>query len=261
MIKSFKAVLILLATLSMTACGFIETGDVGVRKTFGEVDPKEIPVGFYTSVMSDVDVYIIKETVVDLQNLKPRASDNLSLRELDVSVYYTINPEIVAEFTSTNSGMSAQAENGKIYPGYLLIERLASGEVNDAVAKMPSLTLHQNRNTLEAAVHEGLQKQLDSKVVGGFKVTRVVVTAIQTDPAIEASIQKSIQAEKDLEIATKQVQVKQQEALANTQLTKSLTPEYLDYERIKAEQACAENPGCTMIIDRSGSQKLVNIGR
>ncbi|WP_374335374.1 SPFH domain-containing protein [Methyloversatilis sp.] len=259
--KYIKVAIVMLFAAMTTACGFIETGEVGVRKTFGKIDNEEVSVGFYTAVLSSVDTYSIKETVVDLKDLKPRALDNLSLRDLDVSVYYTVNPSIIAEFSASNAGMSAKGEDGRIYPGYNLIQRLASGEINDKVAKMESLKLHQNRDTLENDVLAGLQAQLDAKVPGGFKVTRVVVTGIQTDPAIEASIQKSIQAEKDLEIATKQVQVKQQQALANEKLTQSLTPAYLQYEYIKALQDCASSKDCTMIVDQSSSSKMLNVGR
>lgn len=259
--KFMKMAAVLVFAAMTTACGFIETGEVGVRKTFGKVDTEELGVGFYTAVASSVDVYNVKETVVDLKDLKPKAADNLSLRDLDVSVYYTVNPAIIADFAASNSGMSARGADGKIYPGYNLIHRLAAGEINDKVAKMESLTLHRNRDKLESNVLAGLQAELDKKVPDGFKITRVVVTGILTDAAIEASIQKSIQAEKDLEIATKQVQVKQQQALANEKLTQSLTPAYLQYEYIRSLQDCANSSGCTMIIDQSSSSKMLNIGR
>ncbi len=260
--KIFKWVCMAMIAVMLTACGIVETGEVGVRKSIGKVDTQEVQQGFYTAIMSSVDTYTFKETSFELRDLKPRAADNLSLKDLDITVYYQMAPDKIADFASEYSGMSARfAGDHFIRPGLILVRNLASGEVNDQVAKMPSLTLHQNRNTLEEAVKKGLQAQLDLKTPGYFTINRVVVTSIQTDPAIEASIQKSIQAEKDLEIATKQVQVKQQQALANEKLTQSLTPAYLQYEYIKALQACGERGDCTMIVDSGNTPKMVNLGK
>ena len=260
--KIFKWVCMAMIAVMMTACGIVETGEVGVRKTIGKVDNQELHEGFYTAVMSSVDVYTFKETAFELQNVKARAADKLSLKDLDVTVYYQAAPDKIAEFAANHSGMSARVDGEHfIRPGLVLLRNLASREINDQVSKLPSMTLHQNLDVLEDAVKAGLQAQLEAKVPGYFTVNRVVVANLQTDPAIEASIQKSIQAEKDLEIATKQVQVKQQQALANEKLTQSLTPAYLQYEYIKALQACGERGDCTMIVDSGNTPKMVNLGK
>lgn len=237
--------------LSMTGCGFgfVQTGEIGVRTQFGKIDQTPVHEGFYTSFVSSVDPYTIKETSVDLDKLTPRAKDNLTLKDLDVTIYYRVNGDKITSFASTHSGMSLRLDGDHFYrAGYRLIENLARGVAYDAVSKFDSLTLHQNRQALESYIKDGLQGVLNADSAGMFEITRVVVRAIQTDPAVEESIRKSIAVQKDLEVATKQVQVKQQQALANENLGRSLTPAVLQSEYIKAIDKCAERQGCTLIV-------------
>jgi hypothetical protein len=253
------AAVVLLAS-QMTGCGVIHTGDVGMRTQFGQVSSEPVPVGFYTAILSSVDEYTAKETFVALNGLKPRAHDNLTLKDLDVTVYYRMEPAKIPSFAMTHSGMSAKFDNDAFTrPGYILLSNVAQGVISDEVSKLDSLTLHQNRQTLEANIKKSLQTTLDGSDKGYFDVTRVIVQAIQTDPAIEASIQKSIQAGKDLEAATKQVSVKEQLAYANEKLAQSLTPAYLQHEYIEALKDCATSKSCTMIIDGSKGGALVNL--
>ena len=249
--KLFSLAAAVFVALALTGCGFgfIKTGEVGVRTAFGKIDQQAVPEGFYTAFLSSVDEYTAKETSVDLDKLTPRAKDNLTLKDLDVTIYYKVNGGKIASFASTHSGMSARLERDDFYrAGYRLIENLARGVSYDAVSKYDSLTLHQNRQALEESIKTGLQGVLNADTPGMFEITRIVVRSIQTDPAVEESIRKSIAVQKDLEVATKQVQVKQQEAFANEKLGQSLTPAVLQSQYIKAIDKCAERQGCTLIV-------------
>ncbi|TSP14025.1 SPFH domain-containing protein [Cupriavidus campinensis] len=253
------------ATLSLSGCGFgfVETGQVGVRTAYGKIQSDEVSPGFYTAILSSVDKYTVKETSVELRDMKPRAKDNLTLKDLDVTVYYTTNPGRVAEFASEKGGQSARMEGESfLRPGYMLVQKLAQGAAQDAVSHLDSLTLHQNRTALEDAIVKATQAELDKAThLGDFTVTRAVVTSVQTDPAVEESIRRSIQVQKDVETATQQVKVKQQEAEAMGKINASLTPAYLQHEYNVALTECAKRASCTMIVGTSGATPIVNIPR
>src|SRR5688572_15381685 len=93
-------------TLLASACGFIETGHVGVETYLGKVSPVEIQPGFYTAVIASVAEYNTKETALDFNDLKPKAKDNLSLKDLDVSVFYSVNPGRVSYLVTKYQGQS-----------------------------------------------------------------------------------------------------------------------------------------------------------
>lgn len=255
--KKLFLIAVIAASTLLTACGTVETGNVGVRKTFGQVQQDEVQPGFYQSILSSVDEYTTKETYVSLQNLTPKAKDKLILKDLDVTVYYKTNPQKVAEFVSTHAAMSAKMSGEDfIRPGYVLIENLARGIVSDQVSEFDSLTLHQNRTDLEAAIKTSLTDQLNKSEAGYFEVTRVVVSSLLTDPSVEESIRKNIAMTNEIDTARKEVQKKLEEANAMTKTANALTPMLLQHEYIKAIDKCASNPGCTLFVGAPGGLNM-----
>lgn len=260
--KRFAMVLMLgLGSLLLTGCGVIDQGDVGVRTSFGELEIEPVEAGFYTAVLSDVTVYTTKETSVALTKLQPKASDNLSLEDLEVEVYYTPNVSKVPWFQSKYSGMSARLDGDDSFRvGYNMVKTISTSSSLDAVSTMESLKIHTQRNELEAAIKQRAQQQLDVAAPGMFTVTRVLVTKAATDPSIEQSIRDNVTAAKRLDTTKKQTEIKNEEAKQTQTTAASLTPEFLQHEYNMAITACAANPKCTLIVDGSGGGKILNVG-
>lgn len=257
--KLYTLALMALASLALTGCGVgtIETGHVGVRTSFGQVQQDEVQPGFYVAITSHVDEYTTKETSIALTNLTPKAKDKLRLQDLDVTVYYTTAANKIADFASTHTGMSAHMKGeGFIRPGYFLIENLAAGIISDETAKFDSMTLHQNRTELENGIKTSLSAQLQASDPGYFKITRVVASSLITDPSVEDSIRKNIAMSNEIDTAMKNVKKMQQEAEAMTKTANALTPMLLQNEYIKAIALCAGNPKCTLIVGSSATPML-----
>lgn len=253
--KFFKSAFLIAGLAGLlTGCGAIETGNVGVRTQFGQVEQTEVQPGFYTAVLSSVTEYTAKETSVSISDLTPKAADKLMLKDLDVTIFYESNPTLVADFVSHRSGMSALVQgDSAVRPGYVLIDKLARGASSSAVAKFDSQQLHSSREALEAEIRTMLQADLEASDPGMFKITRVNISSLLTDSSIEDSIRKNIQAQNDIATATKRVEVREQEAEANIKLAASLTPAFLQHEYIKAIEKCAENNGCMLIVGGGGN--------
>lgn len=265
-----KRIFALLAALALsttlTGCyGRIHTGDVGLRTDFnGHVAEQVEGEGFYTTFTSHVAENTIKEIVVDLNNLTPKAKDNLSLAELDVSVYYRLTSgDAVRRQFVKRSGQSRELNDGSAIwaPQYAFIDSLARSEVADAVSRHDSLTIHTQRTTLEKEVKDGLQKTLDASDAGDYQVTRVVVRQVRTDPTVEQSIRNVVAKGKELEAATLQVQVAEKNAEAVAKTANTLTPAFLQHEYNLALQKFADSKNATVILDGSTSGKMINIPR
>lgn len=256
--KRFLLVMALFMSVTLTGCmGTIDTGNVGVRTVFGEINLKEEGPGFYTSFFSDVDEYTTKETSVEITDLTPKALDKLMLKDLDVAVFYETNPTMVADFRAKRAAMSATLPGDDFTRvGYVLIDKLARGAVSSAVSKFDSQKLHSNREALEAEIHKTLQAQLNESDPGTFKLTRVSVSSLLTDSSVEDSIRKNAQAENEIAAATKRVLVTEQQALANQRMGNSLSPMLLQYEYIKAIDKCAANSNCTLLVGSSATPML-----
>jgi regulator of protease activity HflC (stomatin/prohibitin superfamily) len=265
------AITALALTMGLSGCGgVINTGEVGVRTTMGDVSQQEEGQGVYVAVFSHVDHYTVKETSIDLNDLMPRAKDKLLLKDLEVTVYYRAVPGTVAKYVSTHAGQSIGIEGENFYrPGYNLVSNLAKAAIYDAVPKFDSLDLNQKRADLEVDIKAATQAALDAdpSVKGTFVVTRVVVRKIQTDPTIDQAIQQTVLAQQQLAQKENQAQVAHKDAEiakiraegqanANDQLQKTLTPAFLQHEYNLALQSCASNEHCTMVIGQSGNTML-----
>ena len=254
----------------ISACGRIETGNVGVRTDFNKtIETTEIQPGWYGAFLTSVNEYVTKETEIALNNLRPKAKDNLSLSDLDISIFYTVNPASVAEIVIKYAGMSPLGNDGLYYPGYKLIERIARGAVYDSIAQYESLTLHTKRSEIEADITKKIQEDLDATDPSTFRITKVVIRQAITDPALEQSIQAAVQMQKqveakrnELELARAEAERKEVEAQgianANKIISESLSEKYLQYKQIEAMEHFAKDGTHTVLIP-SGISPLINV--
>ncbi|MFM1887345.1 MAG: hypothetical protein RL026_2502 [Pseudomonadota bacterium] len=258
------------------AIGIIDTGNVGVRTTLGIMSPEEVEPGIYLKwpLISRVEEFSAKEIAIDLTDLTPKARDNLSLRDMDISVYYRAEGAAIADLYAKYAGQAARAEDtGHRLPAYGLVLRVARNTAYEEVAKVDSLVMHTRRNELSDAMHASMQTELDESDPGVFRVTRVVIRAVATDPSIEESIRTAVANQKKLEamavqtqIAEKEAQIKVTEARgiaeSNRIISGSLTREYLQHEANQALLKFAESGNTSTVIVPAGMSvaPLINTG-
>jgi regulator of protease activity HflC (stomatin/prohibitin superfamily) len=254
------ALLAPLLLLGWCSVGTVETGNVGVRTTLGTVSMDEVTPGIYfrIPIVQAVQTFVAKETSVDLNDLKPKAKDNLSLQDLDVSVFFKVADSAVAELYVRYAGQHA-FHDGRWYPAYNLVATLARNAAFEAAAKHDSLILHTKRDDVAADMHATLQGELDKANKGVFNVTRVVIRALSTDRSIEQSIQAAVAAQKQLEQADIQIRIANKHAeaeiakahgiaKANAIINSTLTREYLQHESNLVLQKFAEKGGASTLI-------------
>ncbi|NND60240.1 MAG: hypothetical protein HKN49_08230 [Gammaproteobacteria bacterium] len=253
----------------------VDTGHVGVERTLGNVDMEEtLPgVNLKLPLLTKSYEFSGKEIAIDLEDLRPKAADNLSLKDLDVTVFYRAAPEKMAELMVKYSGASVYGDN-VVLPAYRVVFREARGAVYEAVSTIESLELHRQRDLLQSSIIENLQARLDVEDPGVFTVSRAVVRALNTDPSIEASIRAAVENQKRLEAKRIEVEIAQKDAeieierargiaQANEIINASLTAEYLQHEVNLALQSFADNGGSTVVIpaNMQGFDLILDQGR
>jgi regulator of protease activity HflC (stomatin/prohibitin superfamily) len=194
-IQGVLAAITVLAVLTgVASCGTLETGNVGIRTTLGTVSAEEIQPGIYFGIpaVTRVQEFSAKEIALDLNDLTPKARDNLSLRDLDVTAYYRTAPAAIAELYTKYAAQHGRDEASRIYyPAYQLVTKLARNIIYEETSKLDSLTMHTKREELAAAVQRALQLELDKNDKGVFTVTRVVIRQLTTDPATLSPLKSS----------------------------------------------------------------------
>jgi regulator of protease activity HflC (stomatin/prohibitin superfamily) len=266
---------VVLLTVFGGAFGTISTGNVGVRTTLGVMSQNEVTPGVYIKwpIISDVQEFTGKEVAIDLTDLTPKAKDNLSLRDMDISIFYRAESESIAELGAKYAGQSARsAEDDYYLPAYNLVYRVARNAAYEEVARVDSLVMHTRRDELSTAIHDVMQKELDESDPNVFKVTRVVIRAVATDPSIEQSIRDAVANQKKLEAMEVQTKIAQREAEikvteakgiaeANRIISGSLTREYLQHEANLALLKFAESGNTSTVVMPAGMNvaPLINV--
>ncbi len=83
------APLILVVALAFMSAYTVESGNVAIERTLGKVNHEELGQGlnFKMPFLTDALEFSAKEIAIDINDMQPKASYNLSLRDLDVYVF------------------------------------------------------------------------------------------------------------------------------------------------------------------------------
>ncbi len=253
-----------LVAFNATVGGFgtVETGNVGVFTRFGTVSSEEVRPGIHYSPWAEIREFSAKEIAVRLDDLTPKAADNLFIKDMDITVYYRVAADRIADIEIKYAGQSrALPEAGRAVfaPAYDLVATLTRNAAYQEVAQLQSLTVHTQRQRIADNIKLRLQRELDTNDPDTFVVSRTVIRNVVTDPAIEAEIQNMVNNQKRLEAMTVAVQIAEREAevrlreaagiaKANEVINNTLTPAYLQHEANKVLMEFARKGGTTTIV-------------
>lgn len=207
--------LLTIATVALlSACSQIDTGNVGVESTLGQVKAETMPPGVYFTLFKRVTEVVAKEAPISLNDLKPQTGDKITLSDLDVDLYVQINPAKASEIMTKWPGdvSSVDKEDG-VRIGFGYVTRQAREAIYSAVAKRGSATVHTERSQIAADVVKELQTNLDTEAGKGlFFVRSANVRNLVTDPALEANIKAAAQAQFKLQEEKNRLEVAKVEA-------------------------------------------------
>ncbi len=277
---TFNPLLLTLAAL-LAGCTQIDTGNVGVERTLGKVSTEALPPGIYFTVFKTVDEFTAKEIGFQLADMTPKSRDNLTMKDVDIDIYFKVMPAAVPGlFTKYQGDVMRHADivrdgSKDLVIAYSRVSREAREAVYKAIAEMDATTMHTKRAELSEAVRAQLQKELDTNDKGAFVVTAVNVRNLLTDPAIEAAIRQRAETDQAIERKRKEVELAKAEAerliveaegqaKANQILSASLTPALKEIKLAELQRdaalAIANKAGNTVLLG-GGAQPLVNVGK
>lgn len=208
-------VMVAFMLVGMSGCTQIDTGNVGVESTMGQVKKETMPPGIYFTLFKRVTEVSAKELLLKLENMKPQTSDKITLEDLDVDIYVQIDPSHASDILTRwpNDVTHESGEDGHRV-GFNYVTRQAREAIYNSISKRGSATVHTERTAIAAEIVNLLQKDLDDSVgKGWFFVRSVNVRNLVTDPALEASIKES--ANRNFQISAKQKEVELAKAEAD----------------------------------------------
>lgn len=255
-----KYFILILLSFTLIACGSIEEENVGVRTTFTKkILDEELQQGFYTAWTSNVREYTGKEIKIDLKDMTPKAGDNLSLTDFDADIYYKVDRARIAEMRKKYTDADAYS-NDLWFSGWRLVRSQARSTIYDTVQEYDSLVVHKNRPQISSKIKQVLQDKLDADDPNYFKVTRVIIRNVVTDPSIEDNIKMVIAEQKRLEAKEVELKTVRKQKAINLELSESLTPAILKQRELDVQMAAIEK-GVAVNMILGGAQPVFNVNR
>ena len=214
---------ILAAAVLAAGCTRIETGEVGVRVGFDkQVKPGELQPGSFNQVLiGDVLTFPVKDVAVPVENLTPLARDNSTMKDVDMTVVYSINPSQVSElYTSKNKSFHAINKDDTLLMFNYVFAAARNG-LYKAAREYEALDMNDNRTAIEQKVRENIQSTLASeKLDGSITIQQVLVRQMTPADSVVASANdlvraKNEQKQKEVEVKTAKLEAERMAALAN----------------------------------------------
>lgn len=234
----------LLVAAFAAGCSQIDTGNVGVETTLGQVKPETLPPGLHFTMFKSVTEVIGKEVPLSIADMQPQTSDKITLKDLDVDIYVQIDPSKAAVVMTKWPGDQTRIEKADgVALGLNYVQRQAREAIYTAAAKRNSATIHTERSEIAADVVRALQAGLDAEAGKGLFIVRSAnVRNLVTDPALEKSIKDAANAQFQLQAEKNQLEV----AKVQAERQRVAAQGEADAIRIKAE-AVAKQGGAEYV--------------
>jgi len=244
--------------LTLTAGQFttISTGENGLYVGFdGQVKNEVLTPGIKYDGFGSIKVFNTRKITVTANDLRPKTKDNTIMKEMDVTVTYSINPTSLYDFyTGYDLSNHAIGNNGQIQLMSSYISRLITSAVNQSVDEFPALAVNSNLEQIQDTIKNNLADALKKNgLEGKITVDSIIVGKADLPDDLVASVNRVVAAQsanKEQEVRTRTAQLKAEEnkALASTVSTQSL-----EYQRNEILKAAFENGSIQKILIVNGS--------
>lgn len=250
-----SAVVVLSAT-TLLACATVRQDQVGLRTTFGRVNPKPAQPGahfVFPGVQGMIRLPV--RTVNREVRLELPSREGLNVAA-EVSIFYRVKPEMAARIFETSGD---RFEEDIVIPVF----RSAAADV---AARFMAKDMHSGeRQAIELAVREQMARTLDPR---GFVVESVLLKSIQLPRDLAQAVEDKLTAEQRAEQMRFILDRERQEAQRRTIeaqgirdaqqiIGQGLTPMLLSFQSIEAFRELARSPNAKVVVTDGRSPFLL----
>lgn len=246
----------------------IETGEVGVRVGFDkQIKPGELqPGSFNQTLIGSVLTFPVKDVAVAVDNVTPLAKDNSTMKDVDMTVIYSINAAQVSElYTSKNRSFHAVNKEDTLLMFNYVFQAARNG-LYKAAREYDALDMNDHRADIEQKVREHIAATFAAeKLDGSLTVTQVMIRNVLPADTVVASANELVRAKnersrKEVEVETAKLEAQRMQALAS-QGGQSIAYMNAQTEQIKAQaQLEAAKKGSLMMVP-VGTTPIINVGK
>lgn len=242
------------SALVFTNCRVVRQGDVGVKRTLGKIDKKELNPGLKAFNPFTTTIIMVPVRTVNLEvNLELPSKEGLNVGA-EISILYHVEPN---KATSVIGNIGRDYEKAVILPVF----RAAAADVT---AKYMAKDMHTgNRLGIENEIKQNMMSLLGDR---GFVIEAVLMKSIKLPPGLYRAIEEKLEAEQDAQRMEFVLAREQQEAErrkieaegirnANQIISEGLTPQIIQYKAIEAYRELSRSNNAKVII--GGSEAMI----
>ena len=235
----------------------ISTGENGLYVGFdSQVKNEVLTPGINYDGFGSIKVFNTRKITVTANDLRPKTKDNTIMKEMDVTVTYSINPtSLYGFYTGYDISNHGVGQNGQIQLMATYIQRLITSSVNQSVDEFPALDvnskLEQIQDTIKANLSEALQK---NGLAGKITIDSIIVGKADLPDSLVESVNRVVAAQsanKEQEVRTKTAQLKAEE---NKALASTVTTQSLEYQRNEILKAAFQNGSIQKMVIINGAK-------
>lgn len=240
--KRIFSIVIIASAVLASGCTRVESGEVGVRVGFDkQIKSGELqPGSFNQTLIGDVLTFPVKDVSVAIDNMTPLAKDNSTMKDVDITVIYSINPTQVAELYVSKNRSFHLVKDGDTYLMYNYVLQTARNGLYKSAREFEALDMNDNRQTIERQIREHMTAALAAeKLDGSITVQQVLVRGMIPADTVVQSANDLVRAknelkQREIQVRTAELEAKRQQMLASN------GPQTIEYMKAQASLMIAE---------------------
>lgn len=201
--------------LAFTGCTVIDTGEVGLRVGFDKkVNPTELVSGsFNQTIIGSVLTFPIKDVPVEVNDLQPLSKDNSTMKDVDVTMVYNLNPSCVSDLYINKSRSFHAVDNGDTFLMYTYLKQTVRNAVYKVARDYDAMTMNDNRANIETSLKTTIAEMLaKEKLDACINVTAMQARALVPSDALKQAADNLVRAKTEEQTKTVEVQIAKKEA-------------------------------------------------
>lgn len=217
----------------------IQTGENGLYRNFdGKIKDEVIQPGIHFDGLGSIPTFNTRKITVSANDMRPKTKDNTIMKEMDVTVTYSLSPTSLFGFYTgydmSNHGVNSQ---GQIQLMALYIQRLITSATNQSVDEFGSLEVNSKLEQIQDAIKMNLTSALEKNGLGGkIIIDAVIVGKADLPDELISSVNKVVTAQSEFKVQEQKTLTAKSKAEENAALAATATPQSLEYMRLQAMQ-------------------------
>lgn len=249
--------LVFVAVIAGSNFTTIQTGENGLYKSFdGKISEQVLQPGIQFDGLGSIQTFNTRKITVNANDLKPKTKDNTIMKEMDVTVTYSISPtSLFGFYTGYDISNHGVTDKGQIQLMAAYIQRLITSSVNQSVDEFPALEVNSKLENIQDAIKANLTTALDkNNLAGKITVDSVIVGKADLPDDLVASVNRVVVAQSAFKEQEQRTLTAESKAKENAALASTVTSQSLEYQRNEILKAAFQNGSIQKMVIINGAK-------